>query len=35
MAMKYVNRVVEKISSKDRLDKLEKSNKDVSKKITI
>ena len=30
--MKYGSRVVEKISSKDRLDKLEKSNEDVSKK---
>ena len=33
--MKYMNKIMEKISSKDRLDKLEKRNEDVSKKITI
>jgi len=33
--VKYGNRVVEKKSSKDRLDKLEKRNEGVSKKITI
>jgi hypothetical protein len=35
MTVKYGNRVVEKISSKDRLDKLEKRNKAFFKKITI